>query len=422
MLLLEDFIAKRYKIGIIGLGSVGMMIVRFFAKKFKIIGYDVNPERIEHLKTQFPADGNIEFTDDKEKLRQARFFIIAAPTPVDRAKQPDLSAVMNACSTVAQVLKPGDVVVLESTVFPGFVSRQCVPELERLSGLKLNKDFKVGYSPERINPGDKLNTFDKVTKVVAGSDARATELIASVYAQVVEKIHIAPSIETAETAKLLENIQRDVNIALMNEFVRICEKMNIDFSQVLEAAATKWNFARYSPGLVGGHCIAVDPYYLIYKAQESGVYPGLIATARQVNESFPEYLAGRAVGLLAQNNLPVAGARVLILGFAYKENVSDIRNTKVAELVLHLRRYNITVDIYDPLVDQAQVRETYNLMLLSQPAKKAYQMVIVAVLHDEFKHWDEQRFVELVADNKAVVFDLKGFFKNKIKHLTYQSF
>jgi UDP-N-acetyl-D-glucosamine/UDP-N-acetyl-D-galactosamine dehydrogenase len=421
---------KETKLAVIGLGYVGLPIALEFARKLPVIGFDINEQRVEMMKNKIDPSGeletkdfencDIEFTADPEKLREATFYIVAVPTPINDHKLPDLNPLLGASNTIGNVLKKGDYVVFESTVYPGCTEDDCVPILEKQSGLKFKNDFKVGYSPERINPGDKEHTLSKIIKVVSGCDEESLEEIAKVYEMVVEAgIFKASSIKVAEAAKIIENTQRDVNIALMNELSIIFNKIGINTYEVLEAANTKWNFLKFIPGLVGGHCIGVDPYYLTYKAQELGYHAQVINSGRYVNDSMGFYIAKQTVKKIVANGKDLSKAKVLIMGATFKENVEDIRNSKVADLVNEFRSYGVLVDVVDPRASSSELNEEYGFELAKKPDGK-YDAVVVAVNHDEYVNFSENDFTSML-DNGGVVVDVKGIYRNKIKNLKYWS-
>lgn len=421
---------KETKLAIIGLGYVGLPIALEFARKVPVIGFDINEMRVEMMKKKIDPSGeldssdfenrNIEFTTDPVKLQEATFFIVAVPTPINDHKLPDLNPLLGASRTIGKVLKKGDYVVYESTVYPGCTEDDCVPILEELSGLKYKVDFKVGYSPERINPGDKEHTLSKIIKVVSGCDAESLHEVTKVYEMVVDAgIFQASSIKVAEAAKIIENTQRDVNIALMNELSIIFNKLGINTYEVLEAAGTKWNFLRFIPGLVGGHCIGVDPYYLTYKAQELGYHAQVINSGRYVNDSMGFYIAKQTVKKIVANGKDLSKSRVLIMGATFKENVEDIRNSKVADLVGEFKSYGVNVDIVDPKASSEEVKQEYGFELIQKPHGK-YDAVVVAVNHNEYVNYSEDNFSDLLNDGGVVV-DVKGVYRNKIKKLKYWS-
>ncbi|PCH86515.1 MAG: UDP-N-acetyl-D-galactosamine dehydrogenase [Flavobacteriales bacterium] len=426
----EEIQKKEAKIALIGLGYVGLPIALAFAKKVSVIGFDINESRIEMMqngkdpsKELEAADFencDIEFTTSRDVLKEARFFIVAVPTPIDEHKLPDLTPLIAASTTIGKVLKKGDYVVYESTVYPGCTEEDCVPILERESGLKFNVDFKVGYSPERINPGDANHTLTKVVKIVAGCDDAALETIANVYGMVVEAgLHKAPTIKVAEAAKCIENTQRDVNIALMNELSIIFNKMDINTYDVLEAAGSKWNFLKFSPGLVGGHCIGVDPYYLTYKAEGYGYHAQVINSGRYVNDSMGFYIAKQTVKMIIASGKHVSESKVLIMGATFKEDVSDIRNSKVADIVRELKSFAVTVDIVDPHASSEELKEEYSFGLTENPGD-AYDAVIVAVNHKDYKNKGEDYFKSILSE-KGILVDIKGIYKDQITDLQYWS-
>ena len=426
----QQLINKEYKLAVIGLGYVGLPIALEFAKKLSVIGFDINKERIELMKQgidpsrELPNEAfentDIVFTDDIDVLKAAKFFIVAVPTPVDDHKVPDLLPLINASGTIGKVIKKGDYVVFESTTYPGCTEEDCLPIIEKTSGLKLGTDFKLGYSPERINPGDKVNTLANTIKIVSGSDAAALNEIALVYEMVVKAgVHRATAIKVAEAAKIIENAQRDLNISLMNELSIIFDMAGINTYDVIEAAGTKWNFHKYSPGLVGGHCIGVDPYYLTYKAKQLGYNSRVIASGRFVNDEMPGYVAKKIVQHIIKTEKVVADAKVLVLGATFKENVSDIRNSKVAELVKELLGYSLNVDFYDPHASNEEVKHEYGLMMTDKVGKD-YDAVILAVAHNEFKKMTEEDFIN-ISSKEALFADLKGVFRDKISKLNYWS-
>lgn len=417
----QDLINKNQKLAVIGLGYVGLPIALAFARKIRVIGFDINPQRVammrrgedpsRELEPEAFEGCDIEFTDDLDVLRQAKFFIVAVPTPIDQHNVPDLSPLLAASRTVGKVLKKGDYVVFESTVYPGCTEEDCLPILENLSGLKGKSDFKIGYSPERINPGDKERTIEKIVKVVSGCCPESLENIAQTYALIIEAgVYRAASIKVAEAAKVIENTQRDLNIALMNELSLIFDKMGINTAEVLDAASTKWNFLRFFPGLVGGHCIGVDPYYLTYKAQTLGYNPQVILSGRRINDNMASHVATRTVQLLIKQGKELQSARVLLMGITFKENVSDIRNSKVVDIVHTLRDFSVQVDIVDARADAEEVAHEYRLALSAAPTGK-YDAVIVAVAHDEYKTLDMNYFRSICNANPILV-DLKSLYRN----------
>lgn len=426
----QELIEKKASLAVIGLGYVGLPIALAFAKKIKVIGFDINAERIKMMQAhQDPSrelsaddfkDCDIDFTCQIKDLEKARFFIVAVPTPIDQHTQPDLKPLLSASQSVGKVLKKGDYVVFESTVYPGCTEEDCVPILEQISGLKFKEDFKVGYSPERINPGDKEHTLANIVKVVSACDTESLEQIAQVYELVVKAgVYRATSIKVAEAAKIIENTQRDLNIALMNELSLIFDKMNINTYDVLAAAATKWNFLKFVPGLVGGHCIGVDPYYLTYKAKELGYIPTVILSGRAINDSMGAYIAKKTVQKILKKGVNPTEAKVLVMGVTFKENVSDIRNSKVVDVIKELQSFNIQVDAIDPLADAKEFFEEYHLQLATQPKEK-YDAIIVAVNHKNYLAWQEADFLQWVKPTGIFV-DVKGAFKGRIQSLEYWS-
>ena len=424
----QALLNKEKKIAIVGLGYVGLPIALEFAKHFSVIGFDINKERVAMMqKNEDPSreldssvflDKDIRFTDDINVLREAHFFVVAVPTPVDDYKVPDLKPLIGASNTLGKVLKKGDYVVYESTVYPGCTEEDCLPILENLSGLKLGIDFKLGYSPERINPGDKERTIDKILKIVSGSDDEACEEIAKVYGQIITAgIYKATTIKVAEAAKVIENTQRDINISLMNELAIIFDRMGINTKDVIEAAATKWNFIKLYPGLVGGHCIGVDPYYLIHKSHQLGYDPQVINSGRRINDGMPAFIAKRLVQILIQKGKSPQNAKVLVLGITFKEDVSDIRNSKVADLIKELKQFSVNVDIIDPYASAHEVMEEYGLKIQDQPDEN-YDAVIVAVGHAEFKKMTMNDFKVLMKD-QPILMDLKSLYKNNDQEITY---
>lgn len=421
---------KQKKIGVIGLGYVGLPIALELAKKVSVIGFDINESRIqmmregidpsEELESSDFDNADIEFTADLERLKDASFYIVAVPTPIDQHNLPDLKPLLSASKTVGKVLSKGDYVVFESTVYPGCTEEDCLPVLERMSGLKFGEDFKIGYSPERINPGDSKHTLSNVIKVVAGSDDEALEEIAKVYELVVAAgVHRAASIKVAEAAKVIENTQRDVNIALINELSIIFNKMNINTFEVLEAAGTKWNFLPFTPGLVGGHCIGVDPYYLTFKAKEYGYHAQIINSGRAVNDGMGAYIAGLIVKKIVAMKKRSEGARVLVMGATFKENVSDIRNSKVSDVINELKAFGLHVDVTDPHASSKDLREHYGYGLIDEIGHD-YDAILLAVNHDEYLNLDDSYFKN-ISHAGAIFFDVKGSFKKKIQSLDYLS-
>jgi UDP-N-acetyl-D-galactosamine dehydrogenase len=426
----QELIDKKAKLAVIGLGYVGLPIALEFARKISVIGFDISENRVEMMKKGIDpsnelskeefAGCDIVFTSKIEELKQANFFIVAVPTPVDQHNVPDLTPVKRASETIGKVLKQGDYVVFESTVYPGCTEEDCLPIIEKLSGLKICTDFKLGYSPERINPGDKTHTLAKVIKVVSGCDAESLDQIAKVYELVVTAgVHRASSIKVAEAAKIIENTQRDLNIALMNELSIIFDKMNINTYEVLEAAGTKWNFLKFYPGLVGGHCIGVDPYYLTYKSSELGFDSKVILAGRHINDGMSLYVARKVVRHIIKNVHDVHAARVLVLGATFKENVSDIRNSKVADLVKELQSFSINVDVHDPHASSDELKHEYGFGLTELNGTD-YDAVILSVSHESYTRMDEA-YLNSITKPHAVIYDLKGLFRNKINNRIYWS-
>lgn len=426
----EKLVAKEATLAVIGLGYVGLPIALEFAKKLKVIGFDINAARVEMMRNNIDPSGeletaafagcNITFTHELDVLREAQFFIVAVPTPIDAHALPDLKPLIGASTTVGKVLKPGDYVVFESTVYPGCTEEDCIPILERESGLTFKQDFKVGYSPERINPGDKEHTLSTIVKVVSGCDEESLEDIAKTYELVVKAgVHRASSIKVAEAAKIIENTQRDVNIALMNELSLIFDRVGINTFEVLEAAGTKWNFLKFFPGLVGGHCIGVDPYYLTYKAKALGYDAKVILSGRTINDGMGAYIANKLVKLMIKQGKSISKAKVLVMGATFKENVEDIRNSKVADIINELKSFSVQVDVVDPYADSQELQHEYGYGLAEKPASD-YDAVVVAVGHQEYTALDDAYFASITSDN-AVIVDIKGLFRNKIKSLEYWS-
>lgn len=426
----DELINGKKKLAIIGLGYVGLPIALEFARKISVIGYDINQDRINLMKKGIDPSNelvasdfegkDIHFTTDPEEMRDATFFIVAVPTPVDKHNVPNLGPVLNASRNVGSVLKKGDYVVFESTVYPGCTEDDCVPVLEEVSGLKYIDDFKVGYSPERINPGDKEHTLPKIIKVISGCDRESLDIIGKVYEIVVDAgVHKASSIKVAEAAKIIENTQRDVNIALMNELSKIFDKIGINTYEVLEAANTKWNFLGFYPGLVGGHCIGVDPYYLTYKSTELGYEPEVILSGRHINDTMAVYVARKVIQMLAQKEKDLKKCRVLVLGATFKENVSDIRNSKIIDLIHELKSFNVEVDVMDPHASPNEVKEEYNFDLAAE-SNGVYDVIIIAVNHSEYMNLNESDFKKL-SNGDGILIDLKGIYRKDITDMKYWS-
>lgn len=408
------------KIGIIGLGYVGLPLAVEFGKVLDVVGFDINQNRINELTTGYDRTRevnikelgsaiNLKFSSDINDLRQVKYFIVTVPTPIDEFKSPDLKPLQGASKTVGEVLKKGDIVIYESTVYPGCTEEVCVPILERVSGLQYNKDFFCGYSPERINPGDKQHRVTTIKKVTSGSTPETSEIVDQLYKKIiVAGTHKASSLKVAEAAKVIENSQRDLNIAFVNELALIFERIGIDTHEVLEAAGTKWNFLPFKPGLVGGHCIGVDPYYLTHKAESLGYHPEVILSGRRINDNMGIYVANSVIKLMAQNDLPINKANVLILGITFKENCPDIRNSRVIDVIRELQSFGTQIDIYDPEADAAEVKHEYNLSLIKGPEKK-YHAIVLAVGHQVFNQldWDAIKFAN------SVIYDVKGILDRK---------
>ena len=413
---------KDTKIAVIGLGYVGLPLARLFSTKYKTIGYDYNPARVKALMAGHDATLEVSdellqtaikngfiCTSDLDEIRECNFYVVAVPTPVDENHNPDLSPLISASEVVGKVISKGDVVVYESTVYPGVTEESCIPVVERVSGLKFNEDFYAGYSPERINPGDKQHTVEHIKKVTSGSTPEVGEYVNAVYSSVITAgTHLAPSIKVAEAAKVIENSQRDINIAFVNELAKIFNRMGIDTQDVLEAAQTKWNFLPFRPGLVGGHCIGVDPYYLAQCAMRYGYNPEIILAGRRMNDGMGEYVADQVVKLMLKRGIQVLNAKILLLGFTFKENCPDVRNTKVIDIVKTLRSYNTNVTIYDPWANPEIVRREYGVEVTNQLPSEKYDAVILAVAHKDF----EKHSVRDLTTDKGVVYDVKGFLKN----------
>jgi UDP-N-acetyl-D-galactosamine dehydrogenase len=417
---------KNTTICIIGLGYVGLPLAVEFSKQYKTIGFDVNKGRIDELKQGFDRtlevedsklkSSNIIYTSSKEEIKKANIYIITVPTPIDKYKNPDLSPLISASSIVGSVINKNDIAIYESTVYPGCTEEVCVPILEKESGLIFNKDFYVGYSPERINPGDKEHRVNTIKKVTSGSTKESADKIDALYSSIITAgTHKASSIKVAEAAKVIENTQRDINIAFVNELALIFDKMGIDTLEVLEAAGTKWNFLPFRPGLVGGHCIGVDPYYLTYKAKEIGYHPEIILAGRRLNDGMGMFVSNQVVKLMIKKGHTIKGSKVLILGITFKENCPDVRNTRVVDIIDELKEFGCSVDVYDPWADKNEVKEEYNIDLIDKNAAniEEYNAVIVAVSHQEFKHI-ETRLKDCKNRDNIVVYDVKSFFDKDI--------
>ena len=411
-----------HKIGIIGLGYVGLPLAIEFSKKHETIGFDLNQKRIEELNKGVDStnEANLEelktqlankltLVDDLEKIKTCNIYIITVPTPITKFKTPDLSYLLSASHAIGSILKKGDVVIYESTVYPGCTEEECIPVLEKSSGLIYNKDFFCGYSPERINPGDKVNTLTKIKKVTSGSTPETAKIVDQLYSSIITAgTHLASSIKVAEASKAIENAQRDLNISFVNELALIFDKIGIDTEEVIDAAATKWNFLKFKPGLVGGHCISVDPYYLAHKAESMGYYPEVILSGRRVNDQMGKFVAEKVVKLMNQKGIPVRNSKALILGITFKEDCPDIRNSKVPDIYNELQNYGLQVDIYDPNAIKQEVKHEFNIDLIDQP--NSYNAIILAVSHNEFKNLD---LSSLKSKTGAVVYDIKSFLDKK---------
>ena len=415
---------KKDKIAIIGLGYVGLPLARLFATKFPVVGFDINAKRISELMSgvdstlevdhetlksvlveDFSDSNGLYCTNQLEKIKDCNYYIVTVPTPVDKNNRPVLTPLIKASETVGAVLKKGDIVVYESTVYPGATEEECIPVLEKISGLKFNTDFYAGYSPERINPGDKEHTVEKILKVTSGSTTEIGLKVDNLYKSVITAgTHLAPTIKVAEAAKVIENSQRDINIAFVNELAKIFNLMDINTHDVLEAAGTKWNFLPFKPGLVGGHCIGVDPYYLAQKAQEYGYNPEIILAGRRMNDSMGDYVSSEVVKTMIQKNIKIKGAEILILGITFKENCPDVRNTKVIDVIASLKQYGVNVTLYDPWANKSEVLHEYNLVSLKELPKEKYDAIVLTVAHKEF---DKLNF-DLLKKETSVVYDVKN--------------
>lgn len=416
-------------IGVIGLGYVGLPLARLFATKYSVVGFDINQVRIDQLREGKDITLEVEnevlqevlidspsgekglfCSSELQDIAACNYYVITVPTPVDKNNRPDLTPLFKSSESVGKVLKKGDIVIYESTVYPGVTEEECIPVLEKHSGLKFNEDFYAGYSPERINPGDKEHTVDKILKVTSGSTPETGKKVDELYASVIlAGTHLAPCIKVAEAAKVIENSQRDINIAFVNELAKIFNMMNIDTQDVLEAAGTKWNFLGFKPGLVGGHCIGVDPYYLAQKAQEIGYHPEIILAGRRMNDSMGQYVSSEVIKLMLRKDIKIKGSKVLILGITFKENCPDVRNTKVVDVVRHLKEYETEVTIFDPLADPVEVAHEYNLSTTSKLPTEKFDAIVLAVAHKEFIEMD----LSVLKANKAVIYDVKGVLGDK---------
>lgn len=417
------------KIAVIGLGYVGLPLARLFATKYSVIGFDINQSRVDELNSG--TDSTLEVEDDllrsalvsspsagvglycstsMDDIKDCNYYVVTVPTPVDKNNRPDLTPLYKSSETVAKVLKKGDIVIYESTVYPGVTEDECVPVLERVSGLKFNEDFFAGYSPERINPGDKEHTVEKILKVTAGSTPEVGVKVNDLYKSVIKAgTHLAPTIKVAEAAKVIENSQRDINIAFVNELAKIFNCMNIDTHAVLEAAGTKWNFLPFKPGLVGGHCIGVDPYYLAQKAQEVGYHPEIILAGRRLNDSMGEYVASQVVKLMIKKNITINNSKLLMLGVTFKENCPDVRNTKIVDVIKALKDYGINITIFDPWATPAEVQHEYGLETVTELPNENFDAIVLGVAHNEFKEMD----FSSIRTSNSIVYDVKGILGSK---------
>ena len=429
----EELLNRQKRIAVIGLGYVGLPLANLFSKKYDVIGFDVNPEKIEQYRCGIDvtceldenalADSGIYFTSDENDLKDASFFVVAVPTPVNENKNPDFRYVKSATETIGRNIQPGSIVVYESTVYPGVTEELCVPLLEEVSSLRCGADFKVGYSPERINPGDKNNPIENITKIVSGMDGESLDIISKVYDSVLNNgVHEAPTIKVAEAAKIVENITRDVNIALVNELAMVFNNMGINTMDVIEAAGTKWNFQKYYPGLVGGHCIGIDPYYLIFKSKKLNFNPKLMEISREINESLKDFIVKNIVYLLVENEVQIKGSDVLVMGITFKENCNDIRNSKVVDILEELENLGINTYVYDPHANESDVKASYDIDLIDSYEGK-YDAILFAVAHDEFKGISLDEMAELSKD-KSIIIDLKSIFnfeKDRLSEVSYWS-
>jgi len=421
---------KENRICVVGLGYVGLPVALEFARKFKVVGFDINQNRVEMMQKGIDPSNELEasefdgcdisFTSQPEETKDCTFYIVAVPTPINEHKHPDLKPLLSACNIVGSVLKKGDIVVFESTVYPGCTEEDCVPVLEKESGLKFGEGFTVGYSPERINPGDKVHTLTKIIKVVSGSDEPTLKIVSQVYNTIIKAgVHEASSIKVAEASKIIENTQRDLNIALMNELSLIFKKMKINTFEVLEAAGTKWNFLKFFPGLVGGHCIGVDPYYLTHKAMQMGYFSKVITAGRNINDDVHVQIGKEIVKYLIDQDKSLKRMKVLVMGVTFKENVSDIRNSKVPELIKELMEFSINIDVIDPFANPKEFYKEYGISIINGPSE-IYDAVIMAVNHLEYQQLDEEYFKDLMGGN-GLLYDVKGIYRGKIKDLKYLS-
>lgn len=421
---------SKIKIGIIGLGYVGLPLARLFATKYAVVGYDIDSKRISELQSgldstlEVDSDSLIKVTNSKptnlvglyctsdlEILRDCNYYIITVPTPVDRSNRPDLTPLYKSSETIGKVLKKDDIVIYESTVYPGVTEDECIPVLEKVSGLRYNKDFYAGYSPERINPGDKQHSVENILKVTSGSTPSVAKKVDKLYASVIAAgTHLAPSIKVAEASKVIENSQRDINIAFVNELAKIFNLMNIDTYDVLAAAGTKWNFLPFKPGLVGGHCIGIDPYYLAQKAQEFGYHPGIILQGRRMNEGMGLYISSQVIKLMLKHDLKIKKSKILILGITFKENCPDVRNTKVVDVITNLKSYDAEIAIYDPWASPQEVMDEYQLEITNTVPEEIYDAIVLTVSHNEFLDMT----LRSMLSTKGVIYDVKGFLNGKV--------
>ena len=424
---MTENITEKIKIAVIGLGYVGLPLARLFSTKFRTIGYDMNPARVESLKNGHDStlevddsklqealeSGRLACTSDMDDIRGCNFYVVAVPTPVDVNNNPDLSPLIGASETVGSVIKKGDTVVYESTVYPGVTEEECIPRIEKVSGLRLNEDFFAGYSPERVNPGDKLHTVENIRKITSGSTPETADLVDRVYGEVLENgTYKASSIKVAEAAKVIENSQRDINIAFVNELSKIFSLMGIDTLEVLDAAATKWNFIKMNPGLVGGHCISVDPYYLAQCAQRHGYNPEIILAGRRVNDSMGAYVANQTVKLMLKKGIQVLKSKVIIMGFTFKENCPDVRNTKIIDIYRSLEEYNVDLTVYDPWASRDIVKKVYGIDIVNELPSEKFDAAIVAVAHGQFRRHEVD--FDALLNPVHVIYDVKGILPRDI--------
>lgn len=428
--MIEKYLSKEKKICVVGLGYVGLPVALEFARKFRVVGFDINQNRVEMMQKSIDPSNELEasefdgcditYTSNPEDLNECTFFVVAVPTPINEHKNPDLKPLLSACKIVGGALKKDDIAVFESTVYPGCTEEDCIPVLEKVSGLTFEKDFTIGYSPERINPGDKLHTLTKITKVVSGSDENTLKKVSALYRSIIEAgVHEASSIKVAEASKIIENTQRDLNIALMNELSLIFKKMNINTYEVLAAAGTKWNFLKFFPGLVGGHCIGVDPYYLTHKAMELGYFAKVITAGRNINDAVHGQIAKEIVQYLIEQDKSLKQTKVLVMGVTFKENVSDIRNSKVPELIRELQEFSINIDAVDPWADPDEFKHEYGISLKPDIGSN-YDAVILAVNHNSYIKLDGSYFKNLM-NTDGLLYDVKGVFRGKFNDLEYLS-